>query len=213
MRLYSRDDTAGQLSLQATLIQQVRKGHRFVTPLHRGSQTPLVEPSVSMEGYRKEYPEFQWSFFAFNNAQKDPLVQGMLTSTQKESIDVDSDSDDSSSSSSSSSSDSAKAPRAKQDAVMYETQWTFARCTRIQHVMLACDDTTQPMMQGVHFRAACGVRLPSNSCKFQSSVDPQLARCRHSGCFSRWDRCGGDLKKKTTTNILCLFFEPGFPSF
>ena len=57
MRLYSRDDTAGQLALQATLILQVRKGYRFVTPLHRGSQTPLVEPAVTLEGYRKEYPE------------------------------------------------------------------------------------------------------------------------------------------------------------
>ena len=74
MRLYSRDDTAGQLALQATLLLQVRKGYRFVTPLHRGSQTPLVEPAVTLEGYRKEYPEFHWSFFNFNQAQKDPFV-------------------------------------------------------------------------------------------------------------------------------------------
>ena len=49
MRLYSRDDTAGQWALQATLIAQVRKGYRFVTPLHRGSQTPLIEePAVTL---------------------------------------------------------------------------------------------------------------------------------------------------------------------
>ena len=58
MRLYSRDDTAGQLALQATLILQVRKGYRFVTPLHRGSQTPLVEPAVTLEGYRKSIQNF-----------------------------------------------------------------------------------------------------------------------------------------------------------
>lgn len=57
MRLYSRDDTAGQLALQNTLIVQVQQGHRFVTPLHRGSQRPIHEPSVSLERFRKAYQE------------------------------------------------------------------------------------------------------------------------------------------------------------
>ena len=51
MRLYSRDDTSGQLALQHTIISQVRGGFRFVTPLHRGSQAPLHEPEVALEKF------------------------------------------------------------------------------------------------------------------------------------------------------------------
>ena len=75
MRLYSRDDTAGQLALQATLVKQVRKGYRFVTPLHRGSQTPLIEPAVTL-GYKKEYAEFRWSFFTSISLRRIHLCKG-----------------------------------------------------------------------------------------------------------------------------------------
>ena len=197
VRLYSRDDTAGQLALQATLVLQVRKGYRFVTPLHRGSQTPSVEPAVTLEGYRKEYPEFRWSFFNFNHSQRDPFVQGFAASVSKEPLEVGSDSDSSSSSASSSSCTTSTAKRrGTQNNFQNESQWMFACHTRVQHIMIPCDDSTQPSINGIHFRAACGVRLPSDSCKFQDSVDPKLARCRHSGCCVRWDYRPVDLKKK-----------------
>ena len=184
--LYSRDDTAGQLALQATLILQVRKGYRFVTPLHRGSQTPLVEPAVTLEGYRKEYPEFHWSFFNLNQAQKDPFVHGFSAPVSKEPVNVDNDSDSSSSSASSSSSTSTPKRRGAQDDLQQESQLMFACHTRVQHIMIPCSDSSQPSVNGVHYRAACGVRLPLE-CKFQELADPQLARCRHSGCRIRWD--------------------------
>ena len=50
------DTTVGQLALQ---------GHRFVTPLHRGSQRPIQEPSVSLERFRKAYQEYNWPFLPF----------------------------------------------------------------------------------------------------------------------------------------------------
>ena len=192
MRLYSRDDTAGQLALQATLVAQVRKGYRFVTPLRRGSQTPLVEPAVTLEGCRKEYPEFRWSLFNFNQSQKDPFVQGLSAPVSKEPLDVDYDSDSSSSSASSSSSTSTPKRCSTQHPFRDESQWMFACHTRVQHIMIPCDDSSQPSVNGIHFRAACGVRLPSDSCKFQDSLDPKLARCRHSGCCVRLDHCSVD---------------------
>jgi len=36
-----------------------------VTPLHRGSQTPLHEPEVSLEKFRKDLPSFTWTFYLF----------------------------------------------------------------------------------------------------------------------------------------------------
>ena len=69
---------------------------------------------------------------------------------------------------------------------MMDGQWQVAVSTKIQHVMLACDDSTQPQFEGIHFRAACGVRLPRDTTKFLSSVSPELGQCRHSGCKIRW---------------------------
>ena len=77
--------------------------------------------------------------------------------------------------------------RGTQNEFQSETQWMFACHTRVQHIMIQCDVSSQPSVNGTHFRAACGVRLPSDSCKFQDSADPKLARCRHSGCRIRWE--------------------------
>ena len=101
-----------------------------------------------MEGYRKEYSAFQWSFFNSTRFRKPIGLGYVLLSSEN------SESDDSSFSSSSSSSDSETVKHSTQDAVMYKTQCTFACCTRIQHVMLACDNTTQPIMGDVHFQSS-----------------------------------------------------------
>ena len=82
-----------------------------------------------------------------------------------------------------------------QDALQNESQWMFACRTRVQHIMIPCSDSSQPSVNGVHYRAACGVRLPLE-CKFQELADPQLARCRHSGCRIRWDFQSVDYKNK-----------------
>ena len=184
MRLYSRDDTSGQLALQHTVIAQVCGGFRFVTPLHRGSQAPLHEPEVSLEKFRKDLPSFTWTFLPFGQTRKDPIVTGILSALENQRDIASSDSEDSSSSSSSSSSDSDNIP--VNNTVMMDSQWKIAVSTKIQHVMLLCDDSTQPQFEEIHFRAACGVRLPRDTTRFLSSVSPELGQCRHSGCKIRW---------------------------
>lgn len=197
MRLYSRDDTSGQLALQHTIISQVRGGFRFVTPLHRGSQAPLHEPEVSLERFRKDLPSFSWTFLPFGQVRKDPVVTGILSSLENQHESKNSDSEDSSSSSSSSSSDSDNTQSSSK--LVMDTQWHIAASTTIQHVMLLCEDSTQPQLEGVHFRAACGVRLPRDTTTFLSSLLPELGLCRHSGCKIRWPMVieKKELKKKT----------------
>ena len=184
MRLYSRDDTSGQLALQHTIISQVRGGFRFVTPLHRGSQAPLHEPEVALEKFRKDLPSFTWTFLPFGQLRKDPVVTGIAMTLDKQQDSTNSDSDDSSSSSSSSSSDSDNEKIERK--LMNHSQWQVAVSTKIQHVMLPCDDSTQPQFEGIHFRAACGARLPRDTTKFLSSMSQELGQCRHSGCKIRW---------------------------
>lgn len=137
-----------------------------------------------MEKFRKDLPPFTWTFLPFGQVRKDPIVTGILSSLENQLDSTNSDSEDSSSSSSSSSSDSDNG-KVNNKFVM-ETQWTLAASTKIQHVMLACDDSTQPQFEGAHFRAACGVRLPRDTTTFLSSLLPELGQCRHSGCKIRW---------------------------
>ena len=147
MRLYSRDDTAGQLALQNTLIVQVQQGHRFVTPLHRGSQRPIQEPSVSLERFRKAYPDYHWLFLPFNGASSDPVLEGVPMHQESKTADTkpsqDDDSSDSSSSSTSSASSSVSHQRDMGECEEFE-EFVVARIAKIQHMMLLTTDSHQP---------------------------------------------------------------------
>ena len=187
MRLYSRDDTAGQLALQDTLIQQVQAGHRFVTPLHRGSQRPIQEPAVQLERFKKEYQLYRWRFFAFNNATSDPVLEGIPTSHAK-TKQVDVEKEDSSGSSSSSSSSSASDSDTAEVNIGEADELVVARVTKIQHMMLVTEDCHQPQWNDQHFRAACGARLPRDNCVFDTQLNPNFGMCRHAACFKRWQQ-------------------------
>ena len=56
LRLYSRDDVHGQLAFQSKLIEYIRRGGRFSTPLHRGAQHPVAEPNLQIEFSAKIQP-------------------------------------------------------------------------------------------------------------------------------------------------------------
>ena len=194
MRLYSRDDTAGQLALQNTLIVQVQQGHRFVTPLHRGSQRPIQEPSVSLERFRKTYPEYKWLFLPFNGASADPILEGVPIQQDPTKVDKEAsqeaDSSDSSSTSSSSVSSSGSPKTATEKIATLDEfdEFVVARITKIQHMMLLTTDSHHPFWDNRHFRAACGARLPRDDCIFDTQLDPSLGMCRHSACFKRWQQ-------------------------
>ncbi|CAL1161581.1 unnamed protein product [Cladocopium goreaui] len=65
VRLYSRDDVYPQLQLQQTLIDSIVTDFRPKTPVHRGGQTPAIEPAIRLERYRKDATDFNWKFFFF----------------------------------------------------------------------------------------------------------------------------------------------------
>lgn len=189
MRIYSRDDTAGQMALQDTLIKQVQSGHRFVTPLHRGSQQPIREPEVSLEKFCKAYQDYHWTFFPFRSASKDPILSGIPTSASNSSretppvvTEASSDSESSSSSSSASSSDKA------QEDLGVVDELVVARFTRVQHIMIETDDSHCPFWENRYFRAACGARLPRDDCTFDVQLNPSFSMCRHAACFKRWQQ-------------------------
>ena len=185
MRLYSRDDTAGQPALQNTLILQVQKGHRFVTPLHRGSQRPIQEPAVSLEKFRKAYQDHTWLFLPFNAASPDPILEG-IPAHQEPSVQSQAGSNDGDSSDSSSSSSSSASSSVSQQLDIGETdELIVTRITKIQHMMIVSNDSHQPVWEDRHFRAACGARLPRDDCVFDTQLDPQMAMCRHAACFKR----------------------------
>ena len=194
MRLYSRDDTAGQLALQDTLIIQVQSGYRFVTPWHRGSQQPIREPPVKLESFAKSYQEYRWTFFPFNNAVKDPLLKGQPTApaTIDSGDEITVESDSSSSSSSSSSSDSPRKVSDNTTLFGPPDELVVARFTKIQHIMLQCGDQQQPVWEGVHYRAACGARLPRDHCHFDTQLHPSYSICRHAACCNRWQQVSTD---------------------
>ena len=54
VQLYSRDDILGSLRVQTALIQQIANGWRPVTPLGRGGQVPMTEPSFVLEQFKKD---------------------------------------------------------------------------------------------------------------------------------------------------------------
>ena len=64
-RLYSRDDVNGALQLQEEIITAVQKGWRPHTPLGRGGQIPIQEQEFTLEKFKKDAGDPQWSFFAF----------------------------------------------------------------------------------------------------------------------------------------------------
>ena len=74
LNLYGRDSVWGALRFQQTVITEIRKGWRPKTAQHRGGQFPLVEPSFTLETYKKEAPEhaFKILFYRFPN-QPNPM--------------------------------------------------------------------------------------------------------------------------------------------
>ena len=123
-------------------------------------------------------------FLPFGQIRKDPIVTGIVSALENQRESTNSDSEDSSSTSSSSSSDSDNIK--VNSTVMMDSQWQVAVSTKIQHVMLACDDSTQPQFEGIHFRAACRVRLPRDTAKFLSSLSPELGQCQDAKSAGIW---------------------------
>ena len=190
LRIYSRDDVHGQLSFQKKIIDHVRKGGRFLTPQHRGSQPPLSEPSVQVEFFRKTAAEYQWKCFNFTGQQP--------TDQPAQVEDLDAQVSDSSSSDSSSGSDSssesatqtpvARPPKKSRNHLNQDPpdELVVAHMTAVQHAMLACDKDWTQYLDGVHFESACGARLDPDRTMLSREANPKLQLCQRQACVRVW---------------------------
>lgn len=193
--LYSRDDVVGSLRLQQNLIDRICQGWRPCTPLARGGQQPIKEPSFQMERFRKETGVLSWKFFQFDRLPTFATGEGLAIQDQGETSQVP-DSDDSTTSQSSVSSSSSDAeqvstnPQTKkckvQTSALRLDQYAFGLHRVTWHIMLPCSDPNEsaPQWDGQVWKTACGRFLPSGNiviCSEMSVRDNQVL-CSHVGC-------------------------------
>ena len=190
LRIYSRDDVHGQLSFQRKLIDHVRRGGRFSTPQHRGSQQPMTEPGVQVEFFRKSAPPYSWKSFNFSGQQ--PEVQQTAAQEDPEGDLSDSSSSDSSSDSSSSSEalrPVASHPRKKAKVSMLPDvpdELYLGHATKVQHAMIESDKDWHPYLQGRYFQASCGARMDPDRTVISREADASLVLCQRPACMRVW---------------------------
>ena len=191
LKVYSRDDVFLQLQLQRILIEAIQKGFRPQMAQHRGSQSPLVEPHVDLELYSKAWQQPVWKMFNFF-AKSDSLV--IPDPIAKIAIDIDAEESDASSDSSAcSSSDSDGEIEADPTPTMKLTPnipdvAVLGHCKAVQHAMILTPDTSYPMFDRRHFKAACGVFLNPDTCTVTEEVLPQLNLCQRPACRKLWSK-------------------------
>ena len=110
VQLYSRDDILGSLRVQTALIEQLNNGWRPVTPLGRGGQVPLTEPSFVLEQFKKDRDCPEWKFFRFNQKSSLQVFADNVECLEEVSDPNSGSSSSEASSSSSSASDSESHP-------------------------------------------------------------------------------------------------------
>eukprot|EP00435_Cladocopium_sp_Y103_P020808 s420_g5.t1 len=150
---------------------------------------PDLEPLVLLEKFNKPYQMRRWTFFPFDHATKDPVLQGIPTQADSNLVDLEKDQvSDSSDSSSSSTSSDASASAVDDADVGPVDELIVARFTKVQHIMIETDDSLCPFWESRYFKAACGARLPRDDCVFDVQLRPQFSMCRHVACFKRWQQ-------------------------
>ena len=192
LRRYSRDDVYPQLQLQASLTTLVQSGWRPALAQHRGAQSPMVEPEVLLERFRKDHEPLTWKRFQFSATPKDQSDQEISLShetseeMQADQSDSSSESDSSSSSSSSNRLVVSASKPSKEDSECSEeifVGWT----THIQHAVRV-DPSPKPgtpRFDGIAWRSMCGARL-NPLMKFSDQPKPDLAFCRKPACVKAW---------------------------
>ena len=193
--LYSRDDVVGSLRLQQQLITEIGQGWRPCTPLARGGQRPMIEPSFQLERFRKDSGTLTWRFFQFDKMPSFAADADVYVPPQDE-LNQDSSSDESDSSDSSDSSsdsdraatltDSVSKKRRVQQPTEIPTVFAFGLHRTTWHVMLPCSDGhhSAPMWQSQAWKTACGRYLQSSNITIgnELSVTSAHALCSHVGC-------------------------------
>ena len=193
VQLYSRDDILGSLRVQTALIQQIANGWRPVTPLGRGGQVPMTEPSFVLEQFKKDRDCPDWIFFRFNQASSLQFLADVVENADDvgDQLSASSSSDSSSSSSSDSDVESQpapmKKPRASSQLELGPAEEALVGLHRkTWHIMMpaSLERPDLPVWQGQALKTACGRYLsPMTICP---GLDMQIAfpqaLCSHVGC-------------------------------
>ena len=188
LNLYGRDSVWGSLRYQRTVISQIQQGWRPTTAQHRGGQFPLVEPTVVLERYKKDAPEYHFEWLPFS-VQQEPqeIVQDLTEGSDS------SESESSSSVNGSNSEGSVQDSRSRsKKQTIQETfevdEAIFARHRRVTHAMVIVEDDmeSRPFFREQYWKAACGARMKHAETEFLDEWQPSMAFCQHAGCKRVW---------------------------
>ncbi|CAE7567084.1 PIP5K4 [Symbiodinium sp. CCMP2592] len=183
-QLYSRDDIVPSLRAQMKIQHAVRSGARFMTPLHRGAQSPMDEPEVHLENFSKEVGPCNWHYFrhfSLRSGNRLPFVdlpshESFQPEKQKQEPSFvlrDIQSSDEESGDSSGDEGPSLGPA---------DEFLFGALTNIQHVLVRASASKGIPYEGAFVRPACGVPLPADSIRISSDFNPKLQLCKRRAC-------------------------------
>lgn len=180
-QLYSREDIIPALRAQMKIQFSVRAGGRFMTPLHRGAQHPMVEPEVVLETFSKAVTACSWVYFKHFSMHSEghlPVVSfpeqssAVTPSTQPVPL-AEIQSEDEASGDSSGDEPQSFGPA---------EEFVFGSCTNIQHVMVPAQKYQGHPHAGGFIKAACGVALHADTVQIFGDYNPKLQLCKRRAC-------------------------------
>ena len=122
------------------MILEIQNGWRSKTAQHRGGQFPLTEPTVTLERFQKNVPDFLFHWLSFSKVVE---PQEQLQAPEVEQLDSDTESSSGTSQSESSESEVAAKPSKAKPRVLEQLeadQAIFAKHRKVTHAMVATVD-------------------------------------------------------------------------
>ena len=188
LNLYGRDSVWGSLRYQQTVIAEIQKGWRPKTAQHRGGQFPMVEPTVTLEKFRKTAPDYQFAWLPFAQ-QVDPQEVVNIPEESDAISESDTDSSTNSSDSDSSGEASQKLEEPSNPTTGFEAdEAVYAKHRRVTHAMVICSDgnVSRPYHLENYWKAACGAHMLHSETTFLNDWQDSMAFCQHAGCKKIW---------------------------
>ena len=191
LHLYGRDSVWGALRYQQMVVQQVRAGFRPKTAQHRGGQTPLVEPPVTLECFKKQAVEYTYQYLPFSaqtlaiEVDEAPLTEEIGSSSSSESGGSSQPNEESESQM-----NTLAVSQVCDDAEFDEI--IFAKHRRVTHAMVVTDSENHavPRHLDKSWRPACGTHMTHEDTKFLSEWDHTMSFCQDPGCKKAWAAAG-----------------------
>ena len=192
LHLYGRDSVWGSLRYQKTVIQKIREGFRPKTAQHRGGQTPLSEPLVNIELFRKPAEEFTYRFLPFSQ-------QSQVLEVEDEPLTEEAAVSDSSSSEASSQSEPEVEAQSDVKTTLHSKVDAFscdevilAKHRRVTHAMVVSPSHTEttPKYMEHWCKPACGTHMTHQETTFLDEWDMNSSFCQHPGCKKAWSALG-----------------------